>query len=510
MGIVFDPSKNNVYQQVEQNENDIADLRAIVDGIDVQSSWITPEAFTTEQAYYTLSKITGALQDVKVGEHVYFVSNEIDAIITWIGNDQYQVGSATSRKGTKGDAGDNLVIGYKALVAGQIWVDNQNFTISKSNIANPDDIKVGAPIQVTVKRPQTNAPTTISMAISTIVSFTDTIVTCAAADLYDLITDGAAGRGIVSFENTGTSQGEGFTITHCEATMTTGQPESFDIQAENGKAAFSYNEIYPLQGGIEVNKQVTLTALRASRVPATNEFIIFNGVTGDGTTYLIQAQVTGVTGNNIYATVKSFYQTKGAQGAAGATPFITISDVPSTATQGYLTADQMTTLNASPNDAYIMFYGEKFIPMDITNGDGYRVYTHHGETADKQEVSKLIYLNTTATGGQGYFWVMNVNAVKKYYNVYLNAMANALNFQFYFVSSVKFNTLSELMTYLNSKENKTIWGSSIALLNGVKCSGIRVSAANLLQANVCDSPNSAGQWYVIDSNETHSFYCTEI
>lgn len=190
--------------------------------------------------------------------------------------------------------------------------------------------------------------------------------------------------------------------------------------------------------------------------------------------------------------------------------FITISDVPSTAKQGYLTADQMTTLNASPNDAYIMFYGEKFIPMDITNGDGYRVYTHHGETEDKQEVSKFIYLNTTLTEGQGYFWVMNVNTVKKYYNVYLNAMANALNFQFYFVSSVKFNTLSELMTYLNSKENKTIWGSSIALLNGVKCSGIRVSAANLLQANVCDSPNSAGQWYVIDSNETHSFYCTEI
>ena len=45
---------------------------------------------------------------------------------------------------------------------------------------------------------------------------------------------GAQGVGIVAVENTGYTDGEGFTITHCKATLTDGTEENFDVQAKNG------------------------------------------------------------------------------------------------------------------------------------------------------------------------------------------------------------------------------------------------------------------------------------
>lgn len=45
---------------------------------------------------------------------------------------------------------------------------------------------------------------------------------------------GAQGVGIVAVENTGYTDGNGFTITHCKATLTNGTEEAFDIQAKNG------------------------------------------------------------------------------------------------------------------------------------------------------------------------------------------------------------------------------------------------------------------------------------
>ena len=45
---------------------------------------------------------------------------------------------------------------------------------------------------------------------------------------------GAQGVGIVAVENTGYTDGDSFTITHCKATLTDGTEEAFDIQAKNG------------------------------------------------------------------------------------------------------------------------------------------------------------------------------------------------------------------------------------------------------------------------------------
>ena len=45
---------------------------------------------------------------------------------------------------------------------------------------------------------------------------------------------GEQGVGIVAVENTGYTDGDGFTITHCKATLTDGTEETFDVQAKNG------------------------------------------------------------------------------------------------------------------------------------------------------------------------------------------------------------------------------------------------------------------------------------
>lgn len=143
------------------------------------------------------------------------------------------------------------------------------------------------------------------------------------------------------------------------------------------------------------------------------------GLTGTGISHIIQG-TPYISGENTITPLSfeysdgtsqelSAYAQNGKDGASGAAKYVNITNVPSTAVQGYLTVSDMSILDESPRDNYIMFYGEKFIPMDISNGEGYRVYTHHGETENKQGVSKFIYLNTVLTEGQGYFWVMNVN-----------------------------------------------------------------------------------------------------
>lgn len=106
---IFDPKKISTWQQVQKNAEDIAALQQTIDGIDVQTSWISAETYTDETAYYQLSEITGYTPDIKVGEHVYFVASEVDAIISFIGDGEYKVKNATSRQGEQGVGVDSFV-----------------------------------------------------------------------------------------------------------------------------------------------------------------------------------------------------------------------------------------------------------------------------------------------------------------------------------------------------------------------------------------------------------------
>lgn len=169
---------------------------------------------------------------------------------------------------------------------------------------------------------------------------------------------GAPGRGITRLENTGTSQGQGFTITHIQANMTDGTSESFDVQAENGTPA----------------------------------------------------------------------------------QYINITSVPSTATSGTLTEEELILLSQNPQNNYIMFYGEKFIPMDIQDSQGYRVYTHHGETkGTKKETSKFIYIILSTRA-----WTMNINTTKEYFRHFIKMSKGTYEIYFELINtrSIPYNLLS--------------------------------------------------------------------
>lgn len=109
----------------------------------------------------------------------------------------------------------------------------------------------------------------------------------------------------------------------------------------------------------------------------------------------------------------------GADGQSGAAKYVDITDVPSTSTQGTLTAQQRAILDESPWDNYIRFYGEKFYPQDIADDRGYRIYTHHGETAAKVETTKMIYL-TLATNA----WSMAINTSNNKFHIYFQDNIN--------------------------------------------------------------------------------------
>lgn len=90
----------------------------------------------------------------------------------------------------------------------------------------------------------------------------------------------------------------------------------------------------------------------------------------------------------------------GPQGPAGADiQIVTITGIPSTATQGTLTQTQVQTLLDHPGN-YIQFFNENFYPQDVETDEGYIVYSHVGMFEGNMKI-KTITL-TIATGG----WVL--------------------------------------------------------------------------------------------------------
>ena len=75
---------------------------------------------------------------------------------------------------------------------------------------------------------------------------------------------GAQGEGILSIENTGYTQGQGFTTTHITATLTDGTEEHFDVTATDGATGATGA---PGPTGATPNISVTATALPAGSAP---------------------------------------------------------------------------------------------------------------------------------------------------------------------------------------------------------------------------------------------------
>lgn len=130
----------------------------------------------------------------------------------------------------------------------------------------------------------------------------------------------------------------------------------------------------------------------------------------------------------------------GPQGPAGADiQIVTITGIPSTATQGTLTQEQVQTLLDHPGN-YIQFFNENFYPQDVETDEGYIVYSHVGMFEGNTKI-KTITL-TIATGG----WVLTETSLVSAPISIVNELpeANEENFE-----KGKIYTTGELLQYLS-------------------------------------------------------------
>ena len=130
----------------------------------------------------------------------------------------------------------------------------------------------------------------------------------------------------------------------------------------------------------------------------------------------------------------------GPQGPAGADiQIVTITGIPSTATQGTLTQEQVQTLLDHPGN-YIQFFNENFYPQDVETDEGYIVYSHVGMFEGNTKI-KTITL-TIATGG----WVLTETSLVSAPISIVNELpeANEENFE-----KGKIYTTGELLQYIS-------------------------------------------------------------
>lgn len=90
---------------------------------------------------------------------------------------------------------------------------------------------------------------------------------------------------------------------------------------------------------------------------------------------------------------------------------VSITDVPSTATSGTLTAAQLQTLQTN-KDAYILFNNEKYYLMDVQHDSGMLVYSHVGQDTTNDFFIKCISVTTSTRG-----WVLTTLDMNDYEKV---------------------------------------------------------------------------------------------
>lgn len=185
---------------------------------------------------------------------------------------------------------------------------------------------------------------------------------------------GAQGVGVVTVENTGYTDGEDFTVTHCEATLTNGNKETFDVQAKHGKQG--------VQGATGATGATPNISVSATKLPANSN---------------PTATRTGTNKNPII--------TFGIP-SSGETPHITIT-APASATSGTITAEQLAVLQSS-NESYILFNNEKYDMQDPEHESGFLVFSHVGHDSTNNFFVKCITVTISTRG-----WVLAGTPIPK-------------------------------------------------------------------------------------------------
>ena len=156
----------------------------------------------------------------------------------------------------------------------------------------------------------------------------------------------------------------------------------------------------------------------------------------------------------------------GPQGPAGADiQIVSITGIPSTATSGTLTQEQVQTLLAHPGN-YIQFFNENFYPQDVEIEQGYIVYSHVGQIGSETKIKNINL--TIATGG----WVLTETSLVSAPISIVNELpeANEENFE-----KGKIYTTGELLQYISKVALSELNLSQIGILTA-KVLGIAAAA----------------------------------
>jgi hypothetical protein len=94
-------------EQLGKNTNDLA---RIIDEVALLNQWgafVTTEAYVEEHPFFDLSLITTSPESVQVGNTIFFLTSQIEALINFVDvpNNRYSIANATSTKGDQGVQG---------------------------------------------------------------------------------------------------------------------------------------------------------------------------------------------------------------------------------------------------------------------------------------------------------------------------------------------------------------------------------------------------------------------
>ena len=303
---------------------------------------------------------------------------------------------------------------------------------------------------------------------------------------------GSAGVGIVSIENKGSSQGQGFTITHIDVTLTNGNVEHFDVYAQDGSVtleqlntalATKLDKVTSAGGGyrlysVDVNGNNNMINYSLESIAntimlrdsegkahattpvdsdsddtlATKKYVLDHAGGGGGAVSSVNGKTGDVmlTGADINTTIEGETASinsaitalqQGITMTAQNIGYAVTIDSTSGSTSGTLTEDQLSELQLSDN-SYIIIDNERYILMDKQHEAGYLVYSHVGHDSTNNYFTKCITITISTRG-----WVLNVKEDMHLYrhDIYLipydsNGTANVY-FTIYNNKSNQLNTL---------------------------------------------------------------------
>ena len=137
MAMLFNNKYDSLPQKVDRNAQRISELEKGMVTNDGAANWISTQIFTTPSSSYNLAYLGVGGVASAIGDGVFFINSQVDAIIATISGGQFTVSNVSLRQGTTGAQGAN---GFTFIPA----VDNDGNLSWTNNggLSNPPTVNI--------------------------------------------------------------------------------------------------------------------------------------------------------------------------------------------------------------------------------------------------------------------------------------------------------------------------------------------------------------------------------